>query len=110
MISAFSAAASSGSVSRATVTPAENHDWRRHDPSQFGAGGAHGKFGRALVRHANCKTILSNLFGASRTYQEGYVTPCLQQSATKITTDGARTNHEYSHLRSPSSCSQPVVR
>ena len=61
--------------------------------------GAHGKFGRALIRHANCKTILSNLFGASRTYQEGYVTSGLQQSAAEITTDSAGTNDEYSHLR-----------
>ncbi len=60
--------------------------------------GAHGKFGRALIGQANCKTILSDLFGASRTYQEGYVTSGLQQSAAKITADSAGTNDEYSHL------------
>ena len=61
--------------------------------------GAHDKVGRTLIRHANCKAILSNLFGASRTYQEGYVTSGLQQLTTEITTDSAGTNDEYSHLR-----------
>jgi hypothetical protein len=44
------------------------------------------------------------LFGASGTYQEGYVTSCLQQSATKITADSARTNDEYSHLKFSFTC------
>jgi hypothetical protein len=41
------------------------------------------------------------LFGALGTYQEGYVTSCLQQSATKIAADSARANDKYSHLTSP---------
>jgi hypothetical protein len=45
------------------------------------------------------------LFRASVTYQEGYVTSCLHQSATKITTDSACTNDEYSHLKSSSTSS-----
>jgi hypothetical protein len=67
----------------------------------FADDGASVKFLCVASRNANGKPILSDLFGASGTYQEGYVTSCLQQSATKITADSARTNDKYSHLTSP---------